>query len=376
MNSFIKQNKLFIAVNTISAILFFVLLYLSIDFSSQSDELYKKAENTIQELSSINSDLKELRHIVSDYNEVQSDLKELSSNEKDLTNFLSYLFNENENVGSKWSSKSAESVNAAITRLFSRLRKKCKNSFISLPQSSTETQNSNLFQSPNTNKSEDLFGFSFSSYDGFWPSFSASEARKLGTQSEIINELIDHLSLCTDTNHSIEIISIKREVVGQIDKENIGNDVLELTDIEPLLIRSLDEIESYVFKLSIKTQTIPLRKLVNKLRPPFLLREILINPVEDNSGNTFDQNSFSPDPFSTEVTYEDKFVPIVSKVDSRVDVIFEYITKANRNLTNSFYLLSEHESPRPQVLFNWLDQSGHESFVPEAKKYFNDENNR
>jgi hypothetical protein len=375
MNSFIKQNKIFIAFNTISVILFFVLLYFSIDFSSQSDELFKKAENTIKELSSINSDITELRHIESDYNEIQSDLKKLSLIEKDLSNFLSYLLNENENVGSKWSSKSAESVNAAITRLFSRLRKKCKNSFISLPKSSSETQNANVFQASTTNKIDE-FGFSFSSYDGFWPSFSAIEARKLGTQSEIINELIDHLSLCTDANHSIEIISIKREIVGQIDKENIGGDVLELTDIEPFLIRSLDEIESYVFKLSIKTQTIPLRKLVNKLRPPFLLREILINPVEDNSGNTFDQNSFSPDPFSTEVTYEDKFVPIVSKVDSRVDVIFEYITKANRNLTNSFYLLSEHESPRPQVLFNWLDQSGHESFVPEAKKYFNDENNR
>jgi predicted PurR-regulated permease PerM len=91
MNSFIKQNKIFIAFNTISVILFFVLLYLSIDFSSQSDELFKKAENTIKELSSINSDITELRHIESDYNEIQSDLKKLSSIEKDLSNFLSYL---------------------------------------------------------------------------------------------------------------------------------------------------------------------------------------------------------------------------------------------------------------------------------------------
>ena len=123
-----------------------------IELETENIKLFKKAENTIKELSSINSDITELRHIESDYNEIQSDLKKLSLIEKDLSNFLSYLLNENENVGSKWSSKSAESVNAAITRLFSRLRKKCKNSFISLPKSSSETQNANVFQASTTNK--------------------------------------------------------------------------------------------------------------------------------------------------------------------------------------------------------------------------------
>ena len=376
MKSFIKQNTLFIIVNTISITLFFVLLYFSVDYSKRSEELLKKTENTKQDLSEINDDKKDLRHIISDYKEIQSDLKILSSIEKDLSNFSNYLVNEKENVGTKWANKSAESVNASITRLYSRLRKKCKNSYISLPRASNESPNSNLFQSSNVNKSDDLFGFSFSSYDGFWPSFSADEARKLGVQSEIINELIDHLSLCTDSNHTIEIISIKRETVGQIDKDNIGEDVLDLTDIEPLLFRNLDEIDSYVFKLSLNTQTIPLRKLVNKLRPPFLMREILINPVEDSSGNSFEQNSLSLDPFSTAVKAEDKFVPIVSKVDSQVEIIFEYIISSNRNLTDIFQLLSKHEYPSSEVLYNWLNQSSHEPLITEAKKYFNDANIR
>ena len=165
MKSFIKQNTLFIVINTISITLFFVLIYFSVVFSQRSEELLKKTENTKQDLSEINDDKKDLRHIISDYKEIQSDLKILSSIEKDLSNFLSYLVNEKENVGTKWANKSAESVNASITRLFSRLRKKCKNSFISLPQASNETPNSNLFQSSNFNKSDDLFGFSFSSYD-------------------------------------------------------------------------------------------------------------------------------------------------------------------------------------------------------------------
>ncbi|MEC8243862.1 MAG: hypothetical protein VX038_03370 [Verrucomicrobiota bacterium] len=342
---------------------------------NSTEESLKKVDNTVIELSEIQIDKNEHRHIESDYRQVQTDLATLSSIEKDLTNFTNYLLNENENVRDKWSAKSAESVNASITRLYSRLRKKCRNSFISLPQNTTNSQSSNLFQSSASNESEDSFGFSFSSYDGFWPSFTATEARKLGVQSEIVNEMIDYLSVCTDFNHTIEIISIQREAVGQIDKANIGEDNLDLSDVEPLLLRDLDEIESYVFKLSLNTQTIPLRKFINKLRPPFLLREILINPVEENS-DSFVPTSFEPDPFSMDSKPEDKFVPIVSKVDSRVDIVLEYVIESRRDLTNIIKLLAKNEESSPQIIYTWLKKSGHEYLIKETQKYFNEANTR
>ena len=376
MKSFIKQNSLFIAVNIVSTILFISLLYISLGFISNTEELLKKFYATVNDLSEIHIDKNDHRHIMSDYREVQSDLATLSSIEKDLSNFTNYLLNENENVRDKWSSKSAESVNASITRMYSRLRKKCRNSFISLPQNSANSQSTNLFQTADLSESDDSFGFSFSAYDGFWPSFTAAEARKLGVQSEIVNEMIDHLSVCTDFNHTIEIISIQRESVGQIDQANIGEDNLDLSDIEPLLFRNLDEIDSYVFKLSLNTQTIPLRKFINKLRPPFLLREILINPVEENSGNSFEQTSFEPDPFSTDTKPEEKFVPIVSKVDSRVEIVLEYVIESNRDLTNIVQLLAKNEGSYPQIIYTWLRQSGHESLIKEAQKYFNEANIR
>ncbi len=343
---------------------------------STTEELLKKFHSTVNDLSEIHIDKNDHRHIASDYREVQSDLAKLSSIEKDLSNFTNYLLNEKENVREKWSSKSAESVNASITRLYSRLRKKCRNSFISLPQNSANPQSTNLFQAANLSESDDSFGFSFSAYDGFWPSFTATEARKLGVQSEIVNEMIDYLSVCTDFNHTIEIISIQRESVGQTDQANIREDNLDLSDIEPLLFRNLDEIDSYVFKLSLNTQTIPLRKFINKLRPPFLLREILINPVEENSGNNFEQTSFDPDPFSTDTKPEEKFVPIVSKVDSRVEIVLEYVIESNRDLTNIVQFLANNEGSYPQTIYTWLKQSGHESLIKESQKYFNEANSR
>ena len=49
----------------------------------------------------------------------------------------------------------------------------------------------------------------------FWPSFSTQEARKLGVQTEIVKELVDYLSLSTDDNHSVAILSLQRESVGK-----------------------------------------------------------------------------------------------------------------------------------------------------------------
>ena len=46
-----------------------------------------------------------------------------------------------------------------------------------------------------------------------------------------MNEIISQLSFSTDDNHTIEIQSILRESVGEIDERNIGTDQLETTGI-------------------------------------------------------------------------------------------------------------------------------------------------
>ena len=63
------------------------------------------------------------------------DLEYLAGVEKEVSLFLKYIFNETENVSDEWTSKSAESVNASLTRLLPRLRKKCLGSNVILPKS-------------------------------------------------------------------------------------------------------------------------------------------------------------------------------------------------------------------------------------------------
>ena len=98
-------------------------------------------------------------------------------------------------------------------------------------------------------------------------SFSTEEARYLGIQTEIVKELVDHLSLCTDANHTIEILSyIGKMLISR--QGHIGSDEIDISKVTNGLMRN-STVDSFVFTLSIQTQTIPLRKLVNKLRPPF-----------------------------------------------------------------------------------------------------------
>ena len=376
MKLFFKQNSLHVLLSIIFLLVFIVLTYFSSKFSATTDSLTKNFENFKNDLDYKNQESSYFNHVESDTSRAVHDLEYLAGVEKEVSLFLKYIFNETENVSDEWASKSAESVNASLTRLLPRLRKKCLGSNIILPKSDSLGASSSPFQeSANKTKISD-FGFSFTSYDGFWPSFSTSEARRLGIQTDIVKEMVDCLSLSTDDNHSITILSLQRESVGEIDNANIGVDRIDASEISNDLLRDLNEIESYVFKLSIQTQTIPLRKLFNKLRPPFLIREFKINPVEDEKINDFNTPMATPDPFSLEPSPQEKFLPIVSKVDSRVDLTIEYVISSNRALDSIIDSLSSLDEFHPDILFEWLEDAGHISLLERAKEIFNEENNR
>ncbi len=271
MKTFIKQNLIFILLSSACILIFSALLYFSLVLSSSTETLISDINELKEELTDIEGQISFYNHVDTDFKNVQDDLNKLSLSEKDITSFLRYIFNETENVSDKWSSKTAEAVNASLTRLYPRLRKKCNDSNIKLPIQDSSDGSNGIFSENNKNSEDSSFGFSFTSYDGFWPSFSTEEARYLGIQTEIVKELVDHLSLCTDEKHTIEILSLHRENVGLVDKANIGSDEIDISKVTNGLMRNLNEVDSFVFKLSIQTQTIPLRKLVNKLRPLFLL---------------------------------------------------------------------------------------------------------
>jgi hypothetical protein len=375
MKSFFKQNLLYILLFTGASTIFIVLLALSFSYSEATEELISDINSLHVEKDDLTTNISSFGHIEIDHEASISDLSKLASKEKDLLNFLNYLVNSKENVSSKWDSKSAESVNASLTRLFSRLRKKCKDSNIILPSDLSQVSDSSPFSSSGTGSKDSAFGFSFSAYDGFWPSFSANEARQIGVQSEIVKSLVDAITLSSDGNHSIEILSLQRENVGDIDKANIGLDLIDLSGLETILLRQVDGVESYVFRITVKIQTFSLRKLINKLRPPFLLREVSISPVEDTaSSSSSSDNSFELDPFNTDPVKEEKFIPIVSKVDSKVDIVVEYIVDADRNLQDIYENLKFSSDSHSEICIQWLEKSGNKILSGKAKKFLDEDN--
>jgi hypothetical protein len=145
MKSFFKQNLLYILLFTGASTIFIVLLALSFSYSEATEELISDINSLHVEKDDLTTNISSFGHIEIDHEASSSDLSKLASKEKDLLNFLNYLVNSKENVSSKWDSKSAESVNASLTRLFSRLRKKCKDSNIILPSDLSQVSDSSPF---------------------------------------------------------------------------------------------------------------------------------------------------------------------------------------------------------------------------------------
>ena len=125
MRLFFKQNLLHVLLSIIFLSVFIVLTYFSSKFSATTDSLTKNFENLKNDLNYKNQELSYFNHVESDTSRAVHDLEYLASVEKEVSLFLKYIFNETENVSDEWASKSAESVNASLTRLLPRLRKKC-----------------------------------------------------------------------------------------------------------------------------------------------------------------------------------------------------------------------------------------------------------
>ena len=283
MKSLLKQNFLVIFSSLLFLIIFSGLFYYLSLLQNKGELLISDILNKEDSISDSKLSISGLNHISSDLNFAQSDLYNLAETEKTLNNFWDDVLNKRENISLNWKKKSAESVNASLTRMFSRWRQSCRKDNVAMPSNENPSTNSS-FLDESSPSSIDNYGFAFSSYDGSWPSFSVEEAQQLGIQIEIINEIINALCYSTDGNHSVSIVSLKRENAGQIDNGNIGVDKLRVNDVSPFLLRQNQGISSYAFEIVLQCQTYSVRKFLNLLRPPFMIRKLSLTPFEENDG--------------------------------------------------------------------------------------------
>ena len=224
------------------------------------------------------------------------------------------------------------------------------------------------------------FGFGFSSYDGFWPSFNPEEANIIGVQAKIIKEIVEILTQSVTESESLSLVEILREYAGEVDLKYIKNDQLNLSTEQQLLLRTKGKIESLVFKVSIKGQSIHARTFINQLRPPFMLRNISVKRDILIEETPQEDLNFIPNPFGNSGDQtpipKSKSSPIVKDVNSEFIFLIEYVTKVSNNFDILFENKTIWENAEEDYLVEFLTDSGNSDIIEDAKsKIFSSEQN-
>jgi len=163
------------------------------------------------------------------------------------------------------------------------------------------------------------YGFGFSAYDGFWPSFDREESNNLLKQAKAIKELCQFLLDSYETNENFGLLSIKRESAGDEDSKHIGENQY-VTKPEVKLLRDSGLIDSYIFEVVFTGKTQNIRSFINQLRPPYSLRSIKVERpivVDNQTGTNFFEDS--PNLGQTDI------LPIIRDITSTFTIIVEYV---------------------------------------------------
>ena len=360
---FIKKNKALISMVALFSCVFLCLQYVSCNYSDSVDKLLLSTEKERKLINSINDDLVKYDGLKIEFDFSINDLENLAKIEKEQNRFWSNILNSNSNIFSSWKEKSSESINADLTKLYSKLRETCSSNNIVFNKTTNNNFPSFDSQPANTEKK---YGFGLSSYDGFWPSFSKDEARLLGIQSTIITQIIQFLAASSNDDHTITLLEIFRESVGEVDSQHIDTDQLSVPNLETKVVRFNDGIESFVFLIKFNSHTSHARSFINQLRPPFLIRDLVVSRTINDTVFTKDQPKISP--FGNNSDNVSKQLPIVQNVESQFTVIIEYITKINRDVKVLSDISVNNLQSNHQVLKNFLELSGNDEHITKFRE--------
>ena len=352
---FIRQNKTFIICIIFLFTVFGILQFLSCSSENNLEQLNRSISKENGLKSSISEELSLFNGLDRDYELSTQDLQNLSQIEKEQQRFWKNILNPTENIFINWKKKTPESINADLTRMYTNLRDLCRrNNVVFAKQNNTQTFGFGNPQEDNNEK----YGFGFSTYDGFWPSFTVKEAKDIGIQSKIISNLVEYVADSSDENYGIQLIRILRESVGNEDAKHIAGDSLNISNLERKLVRFKDGVKSFAFLIEFKCHTSHARSFINQLRPPFLLRDLKVErEIESKS-----ISSLAPlqnNPFGEgSVSIDDKPLPIVQNVESTFTFLLEYPYEVNRDLESYLINLLENEDVDSETLSKFLEESG------------------
>ena len=365
----IKNNLLLFTFGILSFISITIFLGYRSNIASEIEETEDQIRKVVRLQEGYHEEISVFKNLKNDFSKVQDELSQLATIEKNQNLFWKKILNHRENHMVKWKNKTAESVNADITRMFSSLRARCRAKDIELPSAVNKAPTIG-FGSTNK-KPENNYGFGFSAYDGFWPSFSQEEAKIIGVQAKIIKEIVEILTQSVTDKKKLKLIKILRESAGSVDIKHIKNDQLNLGSERHLLLQSMGKIESLVFEISIKGQSSHARRFINQLRAPYMLRDISVKREIVLEEKIQEDLNFIPNPFgntSDKISLpKNKISPIVKDVNSEFIFLIEYITEISNDFSILFNNKLIWENAEKDLLVEFLTKSGNAEIIEEAK---------
>ncbi|MDE0577558.1 MAG: Amuc_1100 family pilus-like protein [Opitutales bacterium] len=234
--------------------------------------------------------------------------------------------------------KATDDVNAEISRFLDLYRKEAGEYGVKIKGAlKTNTgESKGLFPSEEISSGEDREGFGFAGYDGSWPSISDKEARELLKQKLISEKLLLTLFKAKQNGEPMELLGIRREPVGDVDRQRIAEEALNVDSLANVLAKREGSIETYAFEVTFLARTSALRTFLNSLQYPFLVRDISVSRLENSSsGFTATNNSSSNSPFgpnSDNIAVNSKTLPIIKDVGSRFSILVEYVLVVHADL--------------------------------------------
>ena len=298
------------------------LIVLSLNKKSELDLLSKNLDSHQKELYQIRTDLKLEMLFSTDLRIAESEWEYWTKLGKKNILFWNEFLNSINNLHTSHTTKSSSVISTEINKLLSYLNRSCKGKNVTFD---IPNQFENSFSDAPIEKKES-FGFGFTSYDGFWPSFDKREANTIYIQSKIIKEVVQYY-LSSFDSESTNLISVKRESAGRTDSLHILDDIFH-PNSELTTLRSSKLIKSFLFEISFSGKTKNCRSFINQLLPPFSLRNLHVSRKTSNTdqieSNFVETNSNNTD---------SGILPIIRDITSIFTMEIEYVYDASNDLS-------------------------------------------
>ena len=369
--NYIKNNSIFLSILLFAIIIFTALLVFSFVYSDKTDRLIISIKKTQKDIDNHRNKILPFLGLDYELRTAKEDLDELALIEREQNRLWKKVLSPDNNIAINWTKKDTDSIDSILSRLYTQLRKLCRDKNVILPGSQTANPGTPFLQNSIPDKEE--FGFGFKAYDGNWPNFSVEAAQKLGMQMEINKQIVEFLSKSATVDHSLKLIRILREPVGLIDDSNIGQDKLVLEEFYSKLLKPHRIVDSMCFEITFVGITSHARTFMNQLSPPFLLRDFVAD--RDTTNNSSVSFPVVPSLNSPDLNQLDNSKsPIVKDVRSKYSFLIEYVTEVDRDHDKFFKSTMNDGSIDIEVIKDFLEKSGHSTMIEPLIQYLKDKN--